>query len=414
MGFQKNSWLRNNRKLMPNGKRRNWKRSERSNWQFATSSSRRQRRKKKVTPAEDAEKKDDNEKKDGMEVDSEKKEEKEDAKPEDKDENKEASDAKEEEEETEPPKVELSEDEKAQAFTIFSVKDLSPQVTNQFMRQFSIPDKGEGFDRVEFEWEDDDASAVYLKTRVQEQKILARLDELQPGQWFTEKLATWKKQIEEWQTKQKEFQAKQESTKKDKKEGEEDQEDEEMKGVDIFSVEDVCDVGGGEPLFSSFQPEDWKLMELRYEMYLLCQGFKRDVADDEHPGIHESHLVYYYGKYLKKGITIKYYGKETNKEALDLVKDTMSINDKDMVTTQLSADVETPEIILKLTEESRRERQRRIDAGDETARLKFSPLLYKPQPVQMAPVMMPPDSDQPDLKGGWPPKGKGWPKGWGK
>jgi len=30
-------------------------------------------------------------------------------------------------------------------------------------------------------------------------------------------------------------------------------------------------------------------------------------------------------------------------------------------------------MFVKLTEEKRRERQRRIDAGDETARLKFTP-----------------------------------------
>merc|ERR1711874_184360 len=42
-----------------------------------------------------------------------------------------------------------------------------------------------------------------------------------------------------------------------------------------------------------------------------------------------------------------------------------------LLTLQLSDDVESLDIFIKLTEESRRERQRRIDAGDETARLKF-------------------------------------------
>lgn len=37
-------------------------------------------------------------------------------------------------------------------------------------------------------------------------------------------------------------------------------------------------------------------------------------------------------------------------------------------------------MFVKLTEEHRRERQRRIDAGDETARLKFVPqLVVKPK-----------------------------------
>ena len=37
-------------------------------------------------------------------------------------------------------------------------------------------------------------------------------------------------------------------------------------------------------------------------------------------------------------------------------------------------------VLLQLVEESRKERQRRIDAGDETVRLKFSPLALQQQP----------------------------------
>merc|ERR1711912_77034 len=56
-------------------------------------------------------------------------------------------------------------------------------------------------------------------------------------------------------------------------------------------------------------------------------------------------------------------------------KDTMTVDDKNMVVCLKDEDLEKPEIFLKLTEEKRRERQRRIDAGDETARLKFTPPL---------------------------------------
>lgn len=367
-------------------------------------------------PSDEEKKAEDDKKDDKMEVDQTK--EKEDEK---KDE-----DADMEDDNEEPPKVELTEEEKAQVFHVHQTKDLSDQTMNLFMRKFGVPTKAEGFDKISYAWQEGDAALAYLKNKVQEKKVLARLDALQPGEWFREKFGAWTKQISEWQTKQAEWQAKQATTKKDKKEGEEDGEEEETKGVDIFSVNDVTDTGSGAPLFSNFQQEDWKLMELRYEMYLLSQGFKKDVDDAEHPGIHESLLVYYYGKYLKKGITVKYYGKESNKEMLDLVKDSMSVSDKEMVATQLAEDVETPELFVKLTEESRRERQRRIDAGDETARLKFSPLLYKPQPVQQVAPMMQvqqgeeqmamqlQQGDQFQQKGGWQPKGKGWGKGWGK
>merc|ERR1719433_360582 len=46
-------------------------------------------------------------------------------------------------------------------------------------------------------------------------------------------------------------------------------------------------------------------------------------------------------------------------------------------------DLENPDMFVKLTEENRRERQRRIDAGDETARLKFSTLAIQ-QPAAVA------------------------------
>merc|ERR1712062_207213 len=55
------------------------------------------------------------------------------------------------------------------------------------------------------------------------------------------------------------------------------------------------------------------------------------------------------------------------------VKDTVVIRPSDMVLeAQLSEDMDSFDIFVKLTEESRRERQRRLDAGDETVKLKFS------------------------------------------
>lgn len=324
-----------------------------------------------------------------------------------------ADDAKEDEpEETEPPKVELSEEEKKLNFLQHSVPDLTPGVMNQFMRKFSLPAKSEGFDQIKFEWQGDAESAEYLTERLQDMKTLARLESLQPGKVFTEKLAAWRTSIDEWNGQQREFQAKQQTAKKEKKEGEEDADEEEVKGCDIFSVENVCDVGGGEPLFANFQPEDWKLFELRYEMYLICHGFKKDVEDDAHPGIHETLLVYYYGKYFKKQINTKNYGKDTNKEMLELVKDTMAVDDKSMVVCLKGEDLATPEIFLKLTEETRRERQRRIDAGDETARLKFTPMLYKPQPAPQGEGGDHADNQHHGHHRSWH-GGKGG-KGWGK
>lgn len=52
--------------------------------------------------------------------------------------------------------------------------------------------------------------------------------------------------------------------------------------------------------------------------------------------------------------------------------------------TPLTEEIEDIAHFMKLTEENRRERQRRIDAGDETARLKFSPLALQTTTISKA------------------------------
>lgn len=77
-----------------------------------------------------------------------------------------------------------------------------------------------------------------------------------------------------------------------------------------------------------------------------------------------------------------------------MIKDTVSTKDGLVVST-LSDDLESLEIFLKLTEEHRRERQRRIDAGDETARLKFQP---PPESKPVAPKPKPEAEPKADAK----------------
>merc|ERR1719422_273550 len=125
---------------------------------------------------------------------------------------------------------------------------------------------------------------------------------------------------------------------------------------DIYSVEDITDVGNGEPLFKNFTFADWALMQLRYELYLLHQAFKRDTGDPERPGIPEMHLSFYYNKYFRKQISPKHWGVSTNAELLDLVKDTAVLDNHQVLGTPLKDDVEM-DLFAKLTEEKRRERQ---------------------------------------------------------
>merc|ERR1719221_506178 len=82
----------------------------------------------------------------------------------------------------------------------------------------------------------------------------------------------------------------------------------------------------------------------------------------------------------------------------------------------MAEEVEDLATFLKMTEEQRRERQRRIDAGDETARLKFSPLALSAAPS--APKTASQAAPAPGAGGAIRPGGPGWsgnpPKQWAR
>merc|ERR1712039_750448 len=156
--------------------------------------------------------------------------------------------------------------------------------------------------------------------------------------------------------------------------------------VDIEACTDLNDTGNGEPLFASFTFEDWALLQLRTELYFLQLAFRKDVDDPDRPGVHDQHMAFYYNKYFRKNLNVKHFNVTSNKELCDLVKDTVAMNEEDKVLTgKLEEETEDFVAFVKLTEENRRERQRRIDAGDETAKIKFSPLAVQ-QPQALKPT----------------------------
>lgn len=279
---------------------------------------------------------------------------------------------KEEDDDTTPPKAELTEEEKKTWFAPKSPTDLTTTALNQAFGNFSIPKKDEGFDDVRFEWQDEENSNAYLRKWVLDRKVTTRIEDLQPSQWFHDRYKDWQKLFAE-------FQAKQEQ-KKEKPEEVVDVDDveqplaekEKIASVDITAVSDVCDIGNGEPLFKDFGFTDWALLQLRYELFLLQAAFKRDVDDADRPGIHEDHFIFYYSKYFQKQLNTTSWGVESNAELVTLVADTVEFNDAKILVTSLEEDIDL-EMLVKFTETQRRQRQRRIDAGDETARLTITP-----------------------------------------
>jgi hypothetical protein len=248
---------------------------------------------------------------------------------------------------------------------------------NSFYGKFSTPEKDEGFDDIVYEWDKGAKAEEYLKTWVKNKKLTTRIEDIKPGKVFREKVTEFTKLTKEWTDKLTAFKAA--GAKKPAKKSEEEGDD-----IDIFSVADVLDVGKGVPLFDQFTFEDWMLMKLRFDFCLLILSFKTDANDPDRAGIPLDHLTFYYQKYYSKPINFKNYGVADTKELITLIKDTVSIKEGLVVST-LSDDLDNLDIFLKLTEEHRRERQRRIDAGDETARLKFvAPAENKPAPKAAA------------------------------
>jgi len=251
-----------------------------------------------------------------------------------------------------------------------------------------------------------------MKRWVSERKLSTKIEDLQPSEWFKEKFERWQKDLQAWHVKHMEFKdpakpkkggdpsmskaapqkppsgldtsPQKDDTKKEEKD-EQDiddgkdpiqalEEELDREEVDIFGIENICDMDSeGTPLFSNFAFEDWALLSLRFELHLLVHSFRHDANDPERTGIHPEHLAFYYNRYYKKALNSKNYGVETVDELLELVKDTVLADSKSKVAeSMVTDDLETNEIFVKLTEENRRDRSRRVDAGDESAKLKFS------------------------------------------
>jgi len=283
----------------------------------------------------------------------------------------------------EPPKVELDDEEKKTNFVTPKRKDLLDSVLNSSFRHFSIPDKSEGFDEIKFEWQPEGKSRSYLDTWRKQRKLTTRIDDIQAGEWFKTTLAEFQKTTEDYQAKQKEYKKKAPKLLPKKKAEDDEDEEPEKAELDLFEVQDVCDIGAGEPLFANFIFEDWALFTLRYEMYLLAEGFKKDVDDPERTGFHESHFSHYYARYFKKTLNPKAYGKDNIRGLCEHVADTVGVDpDTGLFECKLAADAKRDvSDFLKAQEECRRERQRRLDAGDERGRICFD-LLKKTEEAE--------------------------------
>jgi len=316
-----------------------------------------------------------------------------------------AEETKEAEEEAEvEQKVELTEEEKAQWFIERDVPDMRHAELAKSYVNFSVPSNDEGFDEIRCVWQPLEKCTSYLKAWVLTMKKTQRAEDLEPSQWFNSKYTEWNKITTEWKRKQHEARdkirrRKDEAAKRSEKKSEDNgdgfdadeqhkedgepedsgevkQDDEnidvDLESLEIMEVKDILDVGGGKPLFYDFVYEDWTLLNLRFEFHLLLHAFRHDLDDEDRPSFPVKDLCYYYEKYYGKSFNIKQYGLETHADMLALIKDSIAEDSESgLLTAPLPDDTPFDKFVL-YTEDHRQERQRCIDAGDETANLKFS------------------------------------------
>mmetsp|Transcript_101547 Transcript_101547/g.206193 ORF Transcript_101547/g.206193 Transcript_101547/m.206193 type:complete len:917 (+) Transcript_101547:51-2801(+) len=312
-------------------------------------------------------------------------------------EKKEPEDEKMEEEADETP-VELTDEEKKLWYRKLEQPDITEKALLASFANFSMPTKEEGFDTISCVWEAEAASDQFLKDWVLQKKLTSRAEDIKPGDAFKESWTKWQKTFQEWRKKQNEWKdpakkkaliaKKKEEAKKKAEEakaegGEEKEEPAEpmeinAEDIEVSTVEDICDLGNGEPLFACFAYEDWMLLSSRYELHLLLHSFKKDLGDADRPSFSPEHLSFYYTKYFRKAFNLKYFNCEKFADLEEHIKDSVTVGNKNSFLEVMQAEDTPLENFVKLTEEHRRERQRRIDAGDETAQIKFQ----RPAPVQ--------------------------------
>jgi len=291
----------------------------------------------------------------------------------------------------------LTEEEKKMVHRKNDLPDLSEKVVSKFYTSFSLPTAEEGFDDIKYEWSPADKCAERMKAFIHSLKLTQKVEDLQPGAWFKEQKAAWDKAVSGWRKMQNEWKdpAKKKALLAKKAAAREKDEDGkpielpkiDMEDLDVFGVEDIDDVGTGEPLYANYVYEDWSLLTARFECHAMLHSWKKDLDDPDRPSFQESHMSFYYTKYFKKNFQLTNFNCKAFKDFVSLIKDTMVVNEKSTLLEGVLPE-ETPIAnFIKITEDHRRDRQRRVDAGDETALLKFS----RPSP---APPSRPPGAAQ--------------------
>jgi len=260
---------------------------------------------------------------------------------------------------------------------------------------------GEGYDAVEFVWaKKRDTAKAYLEAYMKKRKVLDRYTGFTPSSYAKDKLQEYLTASQAMRQHHSEYaeavekrKAKAEPKEEVKAEGEEVkvEGDVEMKEepkdedvdmtvddnappVAVSSVADIEDIDGKKtPLYKDFGSEDWLLLQLRVEVSIVLHAFKEDVTsqDADRKAVASSLLAHYYQVFFTKPLFANTFGHESVEKLIDyLTGDTVKVADG--LLSPVHPEVLPMAAFVKATEEARREREKKLSFGDESARLLFA------------------------------------------
>ncbi|CAJ1412707.1 unnamed protein product [Effrenium voratum] len=194
---------------------------------------------------------------------------------------------------------------------------------------------------------------------------MSNFEPVEPGSAFQAHWGKWQKQLREWRQAYDEWrqvlQTLQEWDEKD------------SKGIqlasidpnlDVFAIDNILDIGEGEPLFGNFEYEDWLLLSTKVELHLLVHHFRDDTGGAV---LDESNLAHYYKTYFNKDLTPADFAASSAGEVIQLAEDVVCVENT-LLEHKFPEDTNFLHF-LKL--QARRERLQALEAGDETVTLTF-------------------------------------------
>lgn len=272
-----------------------------------------------------------------------------------------------EEESQLPPEPELGDSVVFLPKADSSVPDVSQKAVSATFAKWTLPVKDEGFSKIEYPWLAKDAAEAYLRKGVLERKASLIVEGLKPSEFSLAMKKAWTDMRLKLRENHQAFKALHKDSSGDNPAND-------LASIPVDSVDDVHDADfKGTPLYANFKYEDWLILSWRVELHTLVHCFAHDVDDDERPGIPEAHMQHYYSVYFGGKLDASKLGCKDLAAAVKLLRQPAEIVDAGktrVLRSQLPADTAMEEFIRKV-EGWRRDRLRRVEAGDESAVLNF-------------------------------------------